>query len=99
MQLATTTSKLPLARILALVALLCAGAMQVQEASHGHWHELDDSYAQCLVCKSSTGAVLPFAIPQLAVPAKSAAPVFGGQQLAAAGERTPFLARGPPHYS
>lgn len=93
------TAAQPLARALALVALLCVGALQAQEASHGHWYEQDDSSVQCLVCKNSVGAALPLevnAVSPLGV-------VAGASQLLTqtptdAGV-SPFLARGPPSYS
>jgi hypothetical protein len=97
MYLTLNTGKLPLARVLALVAFLCAGAMQVQEA--GHWHELDDSYSQCLVCKSSGGTALPFEAPVgiASGPVKvEATPI---QRDTLPGKALPFQARGPPHNS
>ena len=99
MYLTRSTSKLPLARVLALVALLCAGAMQVQEAGHSHWHELDDSYSQCLVCKSSGGIPLPLeAHPGLLPAPVQAAPVLRpGDTLPS--EALSFRPRGPPQYS
>ncbi len=95
MQQSNHIHKQSLARIFALVALLCAGALQAQEASHNHWNSLDDSYAQCLVCKSGSAA-LPTSLP-IAKIQPAGTPV---------GVETPtpivveppvsFLARGPP---
>jgi len=84
----------PLARALALVALLCFGALQVQEA--GHWHEPGDSYAQCLLCKSSSAVALPADAPV----DQALGLVAGVTQIVSAfspaGDVSPFLARGPP---
>ena len=99
MQLTGRTSKQPLARVLALVALLCTGALQVQEAGHGHWHELDDSYSQCLFCKSSGAAALPLEAP---LPLKPGAVQTGSPRYIAAAipaAASLFEARGPPLYS
>ena len=99
MQLTGRTSKLPLARVLALVALLCAGALQVQEVGHGHWHELDDSYSQCLVCKSSGGVALSLdSVPDAS---RESTPADIPRLLASArpGACSSFDARGPPSYS
>ena len=90
--------KQSLARVFALVALLCAGALQAQEASHNHWNSLDDSYAQCLVCKSGSAA-LPASLPvekiqPAGVPAGTEAPVT-----LVAEPPVSFLARGPPTLS
>lgn len=90
--------KQSLARIFALVALLCAGALQIQEAGHDHWKSIDDSYSQCLICKIGATA-LPSVMP-LAVPPPVR--VFN-QALPAALAPTRFIAsfraRGPPAYS
>lgn len=99
MYLTRNTGKLPLARVLALVALLCAGAMQVQEAGHSHWHELDDSYSQCLVCKSSGGIPLPLEAPAVLLPTavQAALVLCPGDTLPS--EALSFHPRGPPQYS
>jgi hypothetical protein len=99
MQLTGRTSRLPLARVLTLVALLCTGALQVQEAGHGHWYELDDSYSQCLVCKSSGAAALPLEtlLPVIPRAVQTDAPRHAA--VAAPGAASPYDARGPPHYS
>lgn len=99
MQLTRHTAKLPLARVLALVALLCAGALQMQEAGHSHWHELDDNYSQCLVCKSSGGATLAPEAPHTVLPGR--APTHKPAEIVIAHLRaiSPFDARGPPLHS
>jgi len=93
------TAAKPLARAFALFALLCVGALQVQEAGHGHWYEQDDSSIQCLVCKNSSGAALPLDVPAQ----QPLAVVAGATELAvtafAASQPSPFFARGPPSYS
>ncbi|RLQ23434.1 hypothetical protein DWB85_02450 [Seongchinamella sediminis] len=98
MHLFNRTYQQPLARVFALVALLCAGALQVQEAGHDHWNSAGDSYSQCLVCKAGT-AMLPSAAP-VAVP-ESNGSVEEPQPDPST--RAPFVAafnaRGPPAYS
>ena len=95
--LVRNTAARPLARALALVAFLCAGALQVEEASH--WHADGDSYAHCLVCKSSSGAALPLDAPI----DQPMGIVAGATKLVVVtlsiGDSSPFLARGPPLYS
>mgnify|MGYP001827243663 CR=1 FL=1 len=59
MQLIRHSNDLPPARIFALGALPCAAVLQVHEAGHAHWHDLDAGHAQCLVCKNSEPAALP----------------------------------------
>lgn len=84
-------------RVLALVAVLCFGALQLQEA--GHWHDTFDGYSQCLVCKTGTSVALPLNAPAQSDIATihtfplqyAAAPLLGCA--------TPFQARGPPAYS
>lgn len=99
MQLTSYTGRLPLARVLAFVALLCAGGLQVQEAGHGHWFELDDSYAQCLLCKSSGSATLPAYAPPVAVNGTGPSITAYRVPLMTGGITQSFDARGPPHYS
>ena len=99
MYLIDTTRKLPLARILALVALLCTGALQAQEAGHGHLHELDDSYAQCLVYKHSGAAALAVVPALPPVPARDARVSEPAASPLRASQSSPFLARGPPAHS
>ena len=98
MQLIKTANKPSLARVLALVALLCAGALQVQEAGHNHWNSLDDSYAQCLVCKAGTALTSPGLSVGLAIASGFVAPVLSPLKPPAP-YRTGFLARGPPLYA
>ena len=76
------------------MALLFTAALQAQEA--GHWHELDDTYAECLLCKSGADAQLTH-IPTCAGPAwlLAAADEFLIAP-AIAGAVSPFHARGPP---
>lgn len=45
-----------LARILAVVALLCVSGVQILEASHAHG--INDPVAECLLCKTSPPAPL-----------------------------------------
>lgn len=90
--------KQPLARIFALVALLCAGALQIQEAGHDHWSSIDDSYSQCLVCKTGT-AMLPSAAPMDAVTGNGIVDRPQSTQAPLAPFSVSFLARGPPSYS
>lgn len=97
MQRSGRTSKSALTRVLALVALLCAGALQMQEASH--WHGLDDSYSQCLVCKSSGSAALPLDLPAVVVNGAKPADTPCLVPLLQSGTTRPFDARGPPYYS
>lgn len=98
MQLISTTGHRSLARVFALVALLCTGALQVQEAGHDHWGSLDDSYSQCLVCKTNEAAApsrLPFGQP----PALGPISVVHYQQATIVVAALPFQARGPPSIS
>ena len=97
MQLTGRTNKSALTRVLALVALLCAGALQVQEA--GHWHEQDDSYTQCLVCKSAGSAALPSDVPAVFGNGAELADTLCLVPLLQSGTTRPFDARGPRHYS
>jgi hypothetical protein len=97
MHLTRTTTQLPLARILALVALLCAGALQVQEA--GHWHELGDSYSHCLVCESSGSAVLPTAFSPGILPRGEFFSSSEQPHLPLPAKWRYFDPRGPPAYS
>jgi hypothetical protein len=97
MQFNRTTTQLPLARILALVALLCAGALQVQEA--GHWHELDDSYSHCLVCKSSGAAALPTAFSPGILPQGEFFSFSERPHPSLPAKWRYFDSRGPPAYS
>lgn len=86
-----------LARALAFVALVFTAAVQAQEA--GHWHELDDTYVECLLCKHSADAQLPdilaFAGPAWLAAAAGELPTSP----AIAGVVSPFHARGPPAHS
>ncbi|TDG15521.1 hypothetical protein E2F43_04635 [Seongchinamella unica] len=93
-----TRNKPPLARIFALVALLCAGALQVQEAGHDHWSSIDDSYSQCLVCKAGTAIPTSGASVDQVV---STGIVVRAQptQSTLAPASTAFDARGPPFNS
>lgn len=87
------------ARALALVALLCAAALQVQEANHGHWHGLDDSYSQCLVGNNGNAPAVPLdALPVLPRAALAAPATLLPVALAVA-PVLPFQPRGPPHIS
>lgn len=99
MQLTRRTARLPLARVLALAALLCAAALQVQEAAHGHWDTPGGGYAQCLLCKSSGNAAVPFDVPvgvaHCAVPVDTS-PGCGAPRSPAA---PLFYPRAPPDYS
>ena len=95
MQLLSTTNNRSLARAFALVALLLTGALQVQEAGHDHWHSLDDSYSQCLVCKT-TAAALPSGLPTGQLPPAKALGNSPGQQAVAHATTFSFEARGPP---
>ncbi|KAA1189664.1 hypothetical protein F0M18_15050 [Pseudohalioglobus sediminis] len=86
-----------LARSLAFVALVFTAAVQAQEA--GHWHELDDTYVECLLCKHSADA-------QLTDIAGCAGPTwlatFADDVIVTApitGVVSPFNARGPPAHS
>ena len=99
MRLIDTTRKLPLARVLALVALLCAGALQVQEAGHGHWHGLDDSYSQCLVYKNSGPADPAVEVAQPPIPVGNCLIAERGSFALSTAQASPFLARGPPAHS
>ena len=92
------TSKQSLARIFALVALLCAGALQVQEAGHDHWNSLDDSFSQCLVCKTGAAA-LPSGIPATVLPLTRFCSKIPATQPTLAPSSVAFQARGPPSYS
>ncbi len=86
-----------LARALAFVALVFTGAVQAQEA--GHWHELDDTYIECLLCKHSADAQLPGILacgnPAWLLAAAGEFPTSS----AIAGAISPFHARGPPAHS
>ncbi len=95
----SSIAKLPLARVLALVALLCAGALQVQKANHGHWDPFEEGYSQCLLCQNTSDTSLPTAIIspvsfELAV--GPASPVIANPNTC---WDVPFLARGPPSHS
>ena len=90
---------LPLTRALALVALLCVGALQVQEAGHGHWIEHDDTSVQCLVCKNSVGTALPLEAPAVQpIGIVAGAAVLLAPALSAV-DFSPSLPRAPPYYS
>ena len=99
MQLTRTTGRLPIARVLALVALLCASALQVQEAAHNHGLDLHDSYTQCLVCKSSGPAVIALEITAVGDPANSGIVATAVTPAPRVVHGAPFLARGPPLYT
>ena len=99
MHLTRNIHKLPLTRILALVALLCVGAMQVQEVGHSHWHEQGDGYSECLVCKSSSGAILPMEVPQSRALSRAPLVLVAAFDLPCLGSHSCFEARGPPSYS
>ena len=98
MPLIQHTNKHSLVRVLALVALLCAGALQIQEAGHDHWSSIDDSYSQCLVCKAGT-AMLPSAAPVDTLLGSAGVDKSRPTRATLAASSTPFLARGPPSYS
>ena len=87
--------KQSLARVFALLALLCAGVLQAQEASHDHWHSLDDSYAQCLLCKSTAAAPVP-AVSVAGIQAAGSPTAVECPLAIAAEPRLAFSARGPP---
>ena len=98
MQSVSHIRKQSLARVFALVALLCAGALQIQEAGHDHWNALDDSYSQCLVCKTGAAA-LPSGIPATSLPRNSFCSKSPATQSTLAPFSASFQARGPPAYS
>ena len=58
MQLARNKHQRSMAKILAVLALLCTAALQLQEVGHEHWLDLHDSYAECLLCKGSGAAAV-----------------------------------------
>ncbi|MEQ8801905.1 hypothetical protein [Haliea sp.] len=55
-----------LARIVAVLALLCLTGVQTLEASHAHG--LGDSPAECLLCKTSAPLPLASVLPLLLFP-------------------------------
>ena len=97
--LTSTTATLPLARMLALVALLCAGALQVQEANHGHWDLADDGHSQCLLCQSTADTSVPVAVAQHSCPGPTDQPAESIRLNSSACCGASFLARGPPSHS
>ncbi|QFU77456.1 hypothetical protein EY643_18265 [Halioglobus maricola] len=99
MKFSDRLSKNATARAMALVALLFAAALQIQEASHDHWSGLDDSYSQCLVCKSGSGAAMPVSGMPILPPVAASTPDSADQQSSHAGASLAFLARGPPQLS
>ncbi len=99
MPLIDSTYKLPLARIFVLVGLLCVGALQVQEAGHGHWHGGDDSYSQCLVYKNSGPADMAVESAQPPIPTGECLIAERAEFTPSVSESLPFFARGPPAHS
>lgn len=99
MRLINASHTLPLARILALVALLCTSALQAQEAGHGHWDGIDDSYSQCLVYKSSGPAALATEPTLPALPTAECHTADPRTGELCPSQSGPFQARGPPSYS
>lgn len=99
MQMIRSTRKCPMARMIALVALLCTAALQLQEASHGHGPDLHDSYAECLLCKSSgpVAATDDSASTGLTVAAQPL--VITAVKRPRLAPSQAFLARGPPIHS
>jgi len=86
-----------LARILALVALLCAVGMPVLEA--GHLHDVGDNSAECLLCKTPALMPLIAAVPVFAL-LLFARMVARERRLAELKFRfLPRQTRGPPAYS
>ncbi len=86
-----------LARILAVVALLCVSGVQILEA--GHAHGVNDPVAECLLCKTSPPAPLASSVPALLafflllfLPALRLAPQLQRSYC-------PRQARGPPLHS
>lgn len=55
-----------LARLVAVLALLCLTGVQALEASHAHG--LGDAPAECLLCKTSAPLPLASALPPLLLP-------------------------------
>ncbi len=99
MQLIQGTRRRPLARMLALAALLCVASLQLQEAGHGHGLDLHDSYAECLLCKGSGPDAILDNIATSVAPAAlrpQAHAVATSPRLTAIQS---FLARGPPAHS
>lgn len=99
MQIVSSTRRRPLARMLALVALLCTASLQLQEASHGHGLDLHESYSECLLCKSS-GPVA--AMDDSATTGLTAAARPLGVTVVKRPRLAPpqaFLARGPPTHA
>lgn len=99
MQVMRSTRRRPMARMLALVALLCTASLQLQEAGHGHGTGLHDSYTECLLCKGSGPVAALDNTAATSVPAAALPPAL----ITAAAPRVaaiqPFLARGPPVHS
>ncbi len=98
MHLISHTSNQPLARVFALVALLCAGALQMQEAGHDHSYSMDGSYSQCLVCKTPE-AMTPSQLSIAPTPVPGAAIYIQYQQAVISVAGAFLQARGPPIYS
>ncbi|TXS93970.1 hypothetical protein FV139_10125 [Parahaliea maris] len=85
------------ARILVLVALLCAAAIPVVEAAH--LHGIGEGNADCMLCKSPSLAPVVAAVPLvfLALNRAIAPPRL---TLAALAQRyLPRQSRGPPRYT
>ncbi|QIB65458.1 hypothetical protein [Kineobactrum salinum] len=86
-----------LARILAVVALLCVGGVQILEA--GHAHGISEPVAECLLCKTSPPAPLTGNVPALL--AFFLLLLLPALQLAPQQQRSycPRQTRGPPLHS
>ncbi len=97
MRFSSRTAHLRLAKALALVALLCVAALQVEEASH--WHKPGESVTHCLVCKSSAGTAL-VSLEYTVHPVSAATPERSAPASAVAIRRdTAYQPRGPPALS
>tara|TARA_R100000005_G_scaffold96351_1_gene82615 strand:- start:714 stop:1013 length:300 start_codon:yes stop_codon:yes gene_type:complete len=96
-QFALTARARRTARLIAVLALLCLGGVQVLEASHAHG--IADVQAECLLCKSSAPAALS-AAPALPLFLVLAACVLAAlRPVHIAPRYLPLQARGPPQYS
>ncbi len=86
-----------LARIVAVLALLCLTGVQALEASHDHG--FGDSPAQCLLCKTSAPLPLASVLPLLLFPLLVALLLPAPRAARAHNRYLPRLTTGPPALS
>ncbi len=85
------------ARIVAVLALLCLTGVQALEASHAHG--LGDAPAECLLCKTTAPLPLASALPLLLLPLLLALLSAAPQAARACNRYLPRQTTGPPAHS